>query len=58
MAVIQDYMDGPCRIIVHDDYIQPPEEVEKIIERVSRIVLQEDFRRQHEMKMKQQEGTV
>lgn len=58
MAVIKEYMNGPCKITVYDDCIQPPEEVEKIIERVSRIVLQEDFRRQHEMRQKQQEGTV
>ena len=45
MAVIKDYMNGPCRIIVHDDYICAPEEVQGIIDRVSTIVLSEELRR-------------
>lgn len=45
MAVIRDYMSGPCRIIVHDDYIRPPEEIPDIIKRVSQIVLNEELRR-------------
>lgn len=45
MAIIKDYMDGSCRIIVHDDYIRPKEEVQEIIDRVSRIVLGEELRR-------------
>lgn len=45
MAVIRDYMNGPCRIIVHDDSICTPEEVQEIVDRVSRIVLSEELRR-------------
>lgn len=45
MAIIADYMNGPCHIIVHDDCIRPPEEVKQIIERVSQIVISEDLRR-------------
>lgn len=46
MAVIQDYYNGPCHITVHDDYIiHDPAEVQKIIDRVSRIVINEEFRR-------------
>ncbi len=45
MAVIADYWNGSCHIIVHDDCIRPPEEVKKIIYRVSQLVYQEDFRR-------------
>lgn len=45
MAVIKDYMNGACRIIVHDDYIQPPEEVKKIIDRVSQITYEQELRR-------------
>lgn len=45
MAVIKDYMQGSCHIIVHDDYIQSPEEVKKIISRVSNLVINEEFRR-------------
>ena len=45
MAVIRDYMDGLCRIVVHDDYICAPEEVQGIVDRVSRIVLSEELRR-------------
>ena len=41
MAVIRDYMNGACRIIVRDDCIRPPEEVKKIIDRVSNIVINE-----------------
>lgn len=45
MAVIRDYMNGPCHIIVHDDSIRPPEEVKQIIDRVSQIVYQEELRK-------------
>lgn len=44
MAIIQDYMDGPCHIIVYDDCIKPPEEVARIIDRVSQIVISEELR--------------
>ena len=54
MAVIRDYMNGPCRIIVRDDSIRPPEEVKKIIDRVSEIVINGDFRRYMEQKQKAQ----
>lgn len=50
MAVIRDYKNGNCRIIVHDDNIQPPDEVERIIERVSRIIIQEEIRKNLENK--------
>jgi len=50
MAVIKDYMDGECRIIVHDDYIQPPEKVREIVKNVSRIVINEEFRKSMEDK--------
>ncbi len=53
MAVIKDYMNEGCHIIVHDDCIRPPEEVKEIIKRVSRIVIEEELRRQRE---KKQEG--
>lgn len=55
MAVIQDYMNGACHIIVHDDQIRPPEEVKQIIGRVSRIVYNEELRKY--MEKKNQEGT-
>ena len=45
MAVIRDYMNGPCRIVVHDDFICAPEDVQEIVDRVSRIVLGEELRR-------------
>ncbi len=45
MAVIRDYHQGACHIIVHDDCIRPPEEVKKIIARVSEIVINEEFRK-------------
>lgn len=54
MAVIRDYMNGPCHIIVRDDSIRPPEEVKKIIDRVSEIVINEEFRRYMEQKQKGQ----
>lgn len=53
MAVIGTYKQGNCEITVHDDYIQPPEEVKRIIARVSRMVLDAEFRRQQEAKKKQ-----
>lgn len=39
MAVIKEYMNGECRIIVHDDAICPPEKVKEIVDNCSRIVL-------------------
>ncbi len=45
MAVIRDYMNGPCRITVYDDSICAPEEVPGIVDRVSAIVLSEELRR-------------
>lgn len=48
MAIIKDYMNGPCHIIVYDDCIKPPDEVARIIDRVSRIVISEELRRHME----------
>lgn len=48
MAVIKDYMNGPCHITVYDDCIQSPEEVERIIARVSEIVINEEIRKHME----------
>lgn len=48
MAVIKDYYQGQCHIIVHDDYIQPPEEVQKIIDRVSELVYAAELKRHME----------
>jgi len=47
MAVVREYMNGNCRITVHDDsYInKSPEEVQAVIDRVSKLVIDEDFRR-------------
>lgn len=40
MAVIKEIRDGPCAIIIHDDaMVQSPEERQKIIDNVSRIVI-------------------
>lgn len=52
MGVIADYWNGPCHIIVHDDSIQPPEEVKKIVQRVSQIIYQEEFRKHMQKKIK------
>lgn len=51
MAVIKEYTNKGCQITVYDDCIKPPEEVKEIIKRVSRIVIDEEYRRQKE-KMK------
>lgn len=48
MAIIADYINGSCHIIVHDDYIQPPDEVARIIDRVSQIIINEEMRRHME----------
>lgn len=45
MAVVKDYMNGSCHILVHDDYIKPPDEVKEIINRVSEIVIGQEMRR-------------
>lgn len=46
MAIIQENTSGSCRIIVHDDYIvQNQEEIQKIVDNVSRIVINEEKRR-------------
>ncbi len=50
MAVIRDYMDGACRIIVHDDSFRPPDEVKKIVGRVSQLVINEEIRKAMEAK--------
>lgn len=47
MAVIKDYMNFECHIIVHDDFIRSPEEVKQIIDNVSKIVLDEEMRKFH-----------
>ena len=40
MAVVKEIRDGPCTIIIHDDaVVQTPEERQKIIDNVSRIVI-------------------
>ena len=57
MGVIADYWNGPCHIIVHDDCIQPPEEVKKIIHRVSQIVYQEELRKHMQGIQKEQDQT-
>lgn len=56
MGVIADYWDGPCHITVHDDCIRPPEEVKRIIHRVSQLVYQEDFKRYLKEKREKEEG--
>lgn len=58
MAIIQDYYNGPCHIIVHDDSIQPPDEVERIIERVSKLVLDEEFRRHLKANQNMEDNTL
>lgn len=59
MAVIQDYYNGNCHIVVHDDYIiRDPVEVQKIIDRVSRVVINEEFRRYVQSQEKQKEETA
>lgn len=57
MAVVRDYMNGPCRIIIHDDCICAPEEVQGIVDRVSRIVLSEELRRNMMKKRQAAEGS-
>lgn len=44
MAVIEERMQGKCKIIVSDDSIVALEEVQGIIDRTSKIVLQEELR--------------
>lgn len=51
MAVIKEYMSGNCKITVHDDYItHDPDEIKRIIDRVSRIVIDAEIRRAKESK--------
>lgn len=57
MGIIEQYMNGPCRITVYDDSIRPPEEVEEIINRVSEIVYNEQFRRHMEEKRRRGDNT-
>lgn len=38
MAIIAEYMDGDCRIVIHDDFIaKTSEEVEEIKRRMAEI---------------------
>ncbi len=40
MAIVKEIRDGPCTIIIHDDaVVQTPEEKQRIIDNVSRIVI-------------------
>ena len=55
MAVIADYYNGPCHIIVHDDCIEPPEKVEKILEFVSKKDREAAFREYQKAKKQMQE---
>lgn len=41
MAVIKDYYNGLCRIIVYNEEVRTAQETEEIIERISKFVLQE-----------------
>lgn len=50
MAVVKEYVNGSCKIFIHDDSIREPEEVKKIIDRVSMIVINEEIRRSTENK--------
>lgn len=52
MALIEEYMNGNCKISVYDDCIQDPEEVQRIIERVSRLVIGEELKRAMQEKKK------
>lgn len=48
VAVVRDYYTPEgCHIIVHDDCYKDktPEETQEIVDRVSKIVLQEEFRK-------------
>ncbi len=56
MAVIKEYMNGNCKIVIHDDSIKGPEEVQAIIDRVSLLVLREEFRRTVERKQSENKG--
>jgi len=44
MAVIEERMQGNCKIKVSNDSFVAPEEVQGIIDRTSKIVLQEELR--------------
>jgi len=38
MAVVKDYMDGNCRIVIYDDHcVKTQKEVDEILENVARI---------------------
>lgn len=57
MAVIKEYMQGACKIIIHDDFIRPDkEEVQRIVNNVSKIIVndlrsREIHKRQEETKI-------
>ncbi len=57
MAVIKEYKQGECTIRIHDDAIRPPEEIQGIIDRASRIVL-EDLRRRETQKLRKEKDNV
>lgn len=44
MAVIEEYMNENCKITVCDDSFVSPDEIQGVIDRTSRIVLQEELR--------------
>lgn len=44
MAVVKEYTNGNCRISVSDDSFVAPEEIQGVIDRTSKIVLQEELR--------------
>lgn len=46
MALIKEITHGQCKIYVHDDYIvKTQEEIQQIVDNVSRIVINEERRK-------------
>lgn len=57
MAVIKEIVDGKCVVRIHDDYVKTdPKEVNEIIDRVSRLIVQCKIRQSREQENK--EGTA
>lgn len=53
MAVVKDYMDGNCRIVIHDDCcITDPDEVKKILDSIAEIYVRSRMKARLEEQMK------
>lgn len=53
MAAVKDFINGNCRMIVYDEEICPAHEAEEILDKISGIVTEEEYKQYYDEKRKQ-----